>query len=215
MPSARTELTLSELVSVLVEEIADGTHRAQMAQEEEARELAAIMALDPADVASRLVPLEAAEAWCDKLLQQADGQGGWPRSSAEFLRLAARELDVRLARETDFDRWGLTQAGRERVVKAARTRLAAEQLETVRTMLVEGPPRVRVTSGEVVVKLDMQLLSGGTASRTTAEAASTQPRTPGRVAPLRTSCRILVRPARNDDRINGHVFGEIRLTFAI
>lgn len=206
---------LAELVATVVDEIVDGAHRAQLAQEEDCRELEAIAALDPAAVADQLVTRQAAEDWTDALLERAGASDGWPRASAAFLRLAAQELQLSLDRRNDFDRFGLTEIGRGKVVAAARRRLAHEQIQAVRQVLRQGAPRVRITSGEVVVKLEMRARRTAAATGLPAAPAALKPlRVVGRVGGAAASnLRIEVSPVERKDATAAAVVGEIRLCF--
>lgn len=206
---------LAELVATVVDEIVDGAHRAQLAQEEDCRELEAIAALDPAAVADQLVTRQAAEDWADALLERAGASDGWPRASAAFLRLAAQELQLSLDRRNDFDRFGLTEIGRGKVVAAARRRLAHEQIQAVRQVLRQGAPRVRITSGEVVVKLEMRARRTAAATGLPAAPAALKPlRVVGRVGGAAASnLRIEVSPVERKDATAAAVVGEIRLCF--
>ena len=207
---------LAELVATVVDEIVDGAHRAQIAQEEDTRELEAIAALDPTVVAEQLVTREAAEDWTDALLERAGASDGWPRASAGFLRLLWRELELGLERQRDFDRFGLTEGGRAKVVVAARRRLACEQIRAVQRVLRQGAPRVRITSGEVVVKVEMR-------ARRTAMAPGLPAASGPALKPLRavsrvggvaaSDLRIEVNPVELKDAGAATVVGEIRLSF--
>ena len=207
---------LAEFVATVIDEIVDGAHRAEIAQEEDSRELEAIAALDPALVADQLVTREAAEHWTDALLERAGASDGWPRASAGFLRLLWQELEVGLERQRDFDRFGLTDIGRGKVVSAARRRLAAEQIRAVQRVLRQGAPRVRITSGEVVVKLEMRARRTAMAPGLPAAAGvALKPlRAVSRVGGVAASdLRIEVTPVGRKDAAAGLVFGEIRLSF--
>lgn len=216
-------LGLAEFVAAVIEEIAEGAHRSQISQDEDARELAKIAALDASDVADRLVPLEAAEAYLLDLEEEAGVAADWPKGGAAFLRLVSQTLELRLQRGRDFDRQGLTEAGRDRLIQSARTRLAVDQLDAVRRLLREGAPRIRISGGEFTVKMEIQTRRvaiedrPAPALRSKAGAPSTtlQPLRPaervGRAA-LR-DVRIAVRPARRQDQDSAAIMGEFKVSF--
>ncbi|MDP1528600.1 MAG: hypothetical protein Q8M05_04390 [Rhodoferax sp.] len=216
-------LGLAEFVAAIVEEVAEGAHRSQISQDEDARELAAIAALNPEEVADRLVPLEAAEAYLRDLMEEAGVGADWPKNVGRFLRLVVQRLDIRLWRGREFDLRGLKEAGRQRIIEAARTKLAVDQLDSVRRLLREGAPRIRISGGEFTVKLEIQTRRVAIEAGPVAAAASKvgaarpalqrlQPAERAGRAAMR-DVRIAVRPALSQDQGSAAIMGEFKINF--
>jgi hypothetical protein len=204
---------LAEFLASLVNETAEAVHSAQIAQSEDESELRAVASLDIAAAAERLVSTEAAQMLLDQLLSEAGADLAWAKRYTDFLRLAQERVGISLAANTDYNKRGLTAAGRVKILAAARRSIASEQLQAVQRLLSEGPHRVKIASGAVSVKLEMQTYPRWSARG--ARNASGTGNLLGRLNRTVANLRVIVRPAQREDGEVAGVFGELKINFIV
>lgn len=218
---------LAEFLVGLVRETGEGILRAQLGQSENESELRKLASLDVEAAAEKLVTDEAALMRQDDLLAESGADANWTGKSASFVKLVELRLGLTLVSARDYSRRGLTAAGRARILAAARTSIAAEQLLVVHRLLGEGTHRVKVASGSFAVKLEMR------SRRSPSDAAPMASTGPARAVqkqqapavklrdslsldkPTIPDISISVRPAQRADGEAAGVFAELKINFIV